>query len=281
VEERARRALTYNLSSTEAATRDEAISMALMGPKDSIAALTVRDAKGVREVKVKRTLEAFQKERPREPYKLLEGNIGYVNLEQIEPGEVAEMFQKFQGTKALVFDLRGYPRGTGAVLAPYLNVKGAKTWAHFEMPVVAGSAGLNGRVVTKQELPTEAVPLYRGRTVTLIDERAMSQAEHVGLMLEATCATAFVGSPTAGANGNVTDMMMPGGIRVTFTGLDTRHADGSQLQRKGLTPQVPVRPTIAGLRAGRDEVLERGLQLLKGDSKPVPVKSDPSATRRE
>jgi hypothetical protein len=38
----------------------------------------------------------------------------------------------------------------------------------------------------------------------------------------------------------------------------------STLQRVGLTPDVAVRPTIKGLRAGRDEVLERALELLRG-----------------
>jgi C-terminal processing protease CtpA/Prc len=276
IEERARRYLLYNMASTEDAARSKAFLMSLGGAPDSIGTFTVRDAKGVREVKVKRTLEAFQKERPRDPYKLLEGNIGYVNLSQFTPEEVAEMFQKFQGTKGIVFDLRGYPQGTATALAPYLNVKGAKSWARYELPVVAGASSLNGRMATVQEVPTEQVPLYRGRTVTLINEEAISQAEHLGLMLEATCGTTFVGSPTAGANGDVTNTVLPGGITMSFTGLDVRHADGGQLQRKGLTPHVLVRPTIAGLRAGRDEVLERAVRLLKEDAKPTP-----SATSRE
>lgn len=276
MEERARRYLLYNVASTEDAARSKAFFMSLGGAPESTGTFTVRDAKGVREVKVKRTMEALQKERPHEPYKLLDGNIGYVNLSQLTPEEVAAMFQKLQGTKAIVFDLRGYPQGTAAALAPYLNVKGAKIWARYEVPIVAGASSLNGRVSTVQEVPSEDVPLYRGRTVTLINEQAISQSEHLGLMLEATCGTTFVGSPTAGANGDVTNMLLPGGITMMFTGLDVRHADGSQLQRKGITPHVLVRPTIAGLRAGRDEVLERALRMLKEDTKPAP-----SATSRE
>jgi hypothetical protein len=41
-----------------------------------------------------------------------------------------------------------------------------------------------------------------------------------------------------------------------------RHADGRQLQRIGLIPDVPVVPTLAGIRSGRDEVLERAIQYL-------------------
>ena len=52
---------------------------------------------------------------------------------------------------------------------------------------------------------------------------------------------------------------------LTFTGHDVRHADGRQLQRKGLPLTVEIKPTIAGLRSGRDEVLERALRYLDGN----------------
>ncbi|MCP3143804.1 S41 family peptidase [Pyxidicoccus xibeiensis] len=269
IEERLRRLESIHQGSTAASTRFFHIYLALVGPPGTEATLTVRNEKGARDVKLTRFPAASRKEGPREPFKLLEDNISYVNLAQLEPGEVAEVMKKAQGTRAIVFDLRGYPRGAADVLAPYLNVKGAKTWTRAEVPIVAGSMLVNGRMTVKQDLPTAEVPVYRGRTVTLIDERAMSHAEHTGLMLEATCGTTFVGSPTAGANGNMTYTTLPGGIWMTFTGMEIRHADGGQLQRKGLTPHVAVQPTLAGLRAGRDEVLERALRLLAEPVKPA------------
>jgi hypothetical protein len=112
--------------------------------------------------------------------------------------------------------------------------------------------------------PSQGVPKYTGRTVMLVDERTISQAEHTGLFFEAANGTTFIGSPTMGANGDVTTMVIPGNIVISFTGHDVRHADGRQLQRVGLQPQVLVTPTIAGIRAGRDEVLEAALKYLGG-----------------
>jgi len=96
----------------------------------------------------------------------------------------------------------------------------------------------------------------------LIDERTMSQAEHTGLFFEASNGTKFIGSGTAGANGDVTNLSLPGGLYVSFTGHDVRHADGRQLQRVGIVPDIEVHPTLAGLRAGRDEALERAVESL-------------------
>jgi C-terminal processing protease CtpA/Prc len=48
-----------------------------------------------------------------------------------------------------------------------------------------------------------------------------------------------------------------------MTGHEVRHANGKQLQRVGLQPDVRVAPTIAGIAAGRDEVLDRAVEFIK------------------
>jgi hypothetical protein len=57
-------------------------------------------------------------------------------------------------------------------------------------------------------------------------------------------------------------LALPRDIVVSFSGHDVRHADGRQLQRVGLVPHIEVRPTIKGIRDGRDEVLERARNFL-------------------
>ena len=114
-----------------------------------------------------------------------------------------------------------------------------------------------------QTLPKTDKPKYTRPTVMLIDERALSQAEHTGLFFEVANGTKFVGSQTGGANGDVTSVCLPAAICVSFSGHDVRHADGRQLQRVGLVPDVPAKSTLAGIRAGKDEVLERALTWLK------------------
>jgi C-terminal processing protease CtpA/Prc len=104
---------------------------------------------------------------------------------------------------------------------------------------------------------------YGGKTWMLIDERTMSQAEHTALFFEAANGTRFVGSQTAGANGDVTNVILPGALSITFSGHEVRHADGRQLQRVGIKPDIEVHPTIKGVRSGHDEVLERALQAAR------------------
>ena len=61
----------------------------------------------------------------------------------------------------------------------------------------------------------------------------------------------------------MTNLSVPGGIYVRFSGQGVWHADGRQLQRLGLQPTVEVRPTLKGIRAGKDEVLEAAIEYLQ------------------
>jgi len=56
---------------------------------------------------------------------------------------------------------------------------------------------------------------------------------------------------------------LPGGIRVAFTGLGVYYPDGTPTQRIGIVPDIAIRPTLAGFRAGRDEVLERAIEYIR------------------
>ena len=86
-------------------------------------------------------------------------------------------------------------------------------------------------------------------------------------VLKAANNTVFVGSPTAGANGDITNFWVPGGILVGFTGQAVSHPDGRPLQRKGLIPDIEVLPTIDGIRSGEDEVLEKARLYLEEEIK--------------
>lgn len=262
IEQRVKRFWKYRTGSTEVARRYSVTAMAARGPKESIAKLGIRNDDGTtRIVEVPRVATFVPPAEPKElPYKVLDGNIGYVDLMRLTIGQVDAMFDALMQTKAIVFDLRGYPRGTAWPIAPRINTKKAKYGASFRR-VQLPNYGAGGAYFL-QELPKSDKPVYQGKTVMLVDDRTISQAEHTGLFFEAANGTKFIGSNTAGANGDVTNFPLPGGFRVGFTGHDVRHADERQLQRIGLVPDVRVEPTIKGMREGKDEVLARAIQYI-------------------
>ena len=180
------------------------------------------------------------------------------------------MFAVFAKTKAIIFDMRNYPQGTAWSIVPYLTDRSNLVAAQFfryapntpDIPTGELKSTTEKYFFSQQIPPNTGQAVYRGKTVMLINERTQSQAEHSGLFFEAAHGTEFIGSPSAGANGDVTSFQIPGGISLTFSGHDVRHADGRQLQQVGLQPKILVRPTIKGIRAGKDEVLDRAMQYL-------------------
>lgn len=262
---RIQRVWKYLTASTDTARRTRAASAALRGPKESTAELEVRGADGFRKVSVPRVGRIAPPAETALPYKMLDGNIGYADLTKLNTSQVDAMFDTFMKTKGIIFDMRGYPRGTAWAIAPRINTRNAKVGALFRRKQFSGAATFEeseAGFFFEQPLPKTDKPKYTGKTVMLIDERAISQSEHSGLFYEAANGTTFIGTPSAGANGDVTNFPLPGGFFVNFTGHDVRHADGRQLQRVGLKPDVVAAPTIAGLRAGRDEVLERAVRYV-------------------
>jgi C-terminal processing protease CtpA/Prc len=217
-----------------------------------------------------------------EVVRILPGNWGYVDLTRLTEAEVDGLFDKVAGTRGLIMDMRGYPQGTAWSIAPRINTKKTKIGAQFRRSQVSAFSMEEGEsgFYFSQPLPDlpDGETLYTAPTVMLIDDRAISQSEHSGLFYEAANGTKFIGTASAGANGDVTRFGVPGGIWIGFTGHDVRHGDGRQLQRIGLIPDVEVAPTRAGLKAGRDEVLERAVRYLE-ETVPT-VTSSPSASAR-
>jgi C-terminal processing protease CtpA/Prc len=264
----------YLSASTEQWQMYRAVALLLSGPEGSTASVTIRSRNDeVKEIKLLRKASfrpSGATERSGEPFRVLAGNIGYADLDRLTVAMVDEMFEKFKDTKAIIFDDRTYPQGTAWAIAPRLAAQSGVVGAMFHLRIAMFPDAPLGAVARQsvtqtffQRLPSTDKWRYRGRTVMLMDERTISQAEHTGLFLEAANGTKFIGSPTAGANGDVTNFCVPGNIWITFTGQGIRHSDGRQLQRVGLMPDLEVRPTLAGIRAGKDEVLERAIEYLQ------------------
>jgi C-terminal processing protease CtpA/Prc len=265
----------YIAASTPQSLMYQAAWASLSGPEDSPAILTVRDRdQCVKEVKLPRCIQFealfYASQRSVDILKLLTADIGYADLDRLDISMVDEMFEKFKDTKAIIFDMRGNPQGTMWSIAPRLAEESGRMAARAECPCVTTPDGVSDGVESRsfsysivQSIPPAEKWRYKGKTVMLIDERAISQAEHAGLLYEAANHTKFIGSHSAGANGDATNFNVPGDILIVFTGVSVRHADGRQLQRIGLVPDIEVKPTIEGIQNGKDEVLEGAIQYLQ------------------
>ncbi|HEU4767192.1 MAG TPA: S41 family peptidase, partial [Pyrinomonadaceae bacterium] len=266
----------YVAASTPQSLMHRVHGLLLAGPKDSVVKLRVRGPNGK-----ERDVELVRSVAPNDPkyfaamnrsgdvIKLLPQGYGYVDLGRLEVGEVDRMFESIKNTPAVIFDMRGYPTGSAWEIAPRLTEKKNVVAALFSRALLEPSSLTNPeyadipRFSAAQRLPEAKGSVYKGKVVMLINEEAISRAEHAALFFEAATDVTFIGTPTQGANGDITLMILPGNLAVSFSGHDIRHADGRQLQRRGIQPDVRVAPTIRGMIEGRDEVLDAAVKYLQ------------------
>lgn len=271
--DRFKREALYVAASTPQALGATLMTRILNGPEGSTAALTIEDASGNRkDVNLKRSasfLAALATQRAGDTLKLLPGNIGYADLNRLTSADADGLLEKFRATKAIVFDARGDSRETSERLAARLTEERDTPAAVLTGPLIMtpdlpqnGIATRSSSFFLVQTIPNSSEWKYKNKTVMLIDERTIDQAEHAGLFFEAANKTPFLGSPSAGADGEVTSFVVPGGVTISFSSHDVRQVNGGKLQRLGLQPAISVSPTIKGIRDGRDEVLDKALEYL-------------------
>ncbi|MDZ4259858.1 MAG: S41 family peptidase [Gemmatimonadales bacterium] len=195
----------------------------------------------------------------------MEPGIWYVDLTRVRAAELTPFLPTLAAARGVLFDLRGYPTDAGAAVLPHLiraPEDSTARWMH-----VSRIAGPFGEVAEWQDLSWNLVPAaphVTGQRVFLTDGRAISYAESVMGYVRDHAMGTIIGGPTAGANGNVASFSVPGGFTIYFTGMRvTRHDGRTPFHTIGVSPDLALEPTLAGIRAGRDEVLERALVELR------------------
>ncbi len=192
---------------------------------------------------------------------LLPGGFGYFDLNQLKDSDLGSAFEKIRGSAALILDMRGYPPGFG-VASRFIDRKVAGAEVTYRIWHGPDPALSTVRREPQFVFPS-GKPAYKGHVVVLINAEASSLPEHLCLFLEAAAHPTFIGSPTSGTDGDVTNILLPGNIQAGFSAKAVRHADGRPLQRVGILPDIQVEPTIKGIHDGTDEVLQRAIEFLR------------------
>ena len=195
----------------------------------------------------------------KEKFKLLENNIGYVNMGIIDRKNIPDMIEALKNTKAIVFDMRNYPKGTFEPIGNFLNPQ-EKKFAIYTHP----DLGYPGRYKWSSgtSIGFDNKDYYKGKVVLLLNEDAQSQAEWTAMCFQTCGHATIVGSQTAGADGNVSIFDFEG-FNTNFSGIGVFYPDKRETQRIGIVPDIEIKPTIKGIQEGKDEVLDRALLFIK------------------
>jgi C-terminal processing protease CtpA/Prc len=202
---------------------------------------------------------------PGEPFRFLSDEIGYVRLSGVK--DPAVFIRAAEKTKGLIIDIRNYPAQFVVFSLGELLVDRETPFARFTNGDLSNPGAFHW---TPPLMLRPREPHYKGKVVILIDEISQSQAEYTAMAFRAASGAVVIGSTTAGADGNVSQIPLPGGMNTMISGIGVFYPDKRPTQRIGIVPDKEVKPTIAGIRAGRDEVLEAAMREILGPKAEIP-----------
>lgn len=192
-------------------------------------------------------------------FKMLDGNIGYVTLQTIKKEDISTIKSEFKDTKGIIIDIRNYPSTFVPFSLGSFFVSSSTPFVKFTNGNVDNPGEFT--FTSNLEIPSQG-KTYKGKLVVLVNELSQSQAEYTSMAFRAGDNTTIIGSTTAGADGNVSAIMLPGGLRTMISGIGVNYPNGGETQRIGIVPDIEVHPTIEGIKQGKDELLEKAIEII-------------------
>jgi C-terminal processing protease CtpA/Prc len=203
---------------------------------------------------------------PGPAFRLLSKDVAYLKLSSVKEADCANYVMEAAGTKGLIIDIRNYPSEFVVFALGSHLVNKETEFVRFTQGDLSNPGAFHW---TKPLSLSPEKPHYSGKIVILVDESSMSQSEYTSMAFRSAHGAVVIGSTTSGADGNVSPFALPGGPSTMISGIGVFYPDKTSTQRTGIVPNIEVRPTIAGMRAGRDEVLEVALRQILGRQTPA------------
>jgi C-terminal processing protease CtpA/Prc len=253
----------------------------LRGPKDKPVTITFRDARGKSFTRIlPRTGYSNLKPMPAFRFRILPGNVAYVQLNNFENAQALDgfkaAFDSIAATTSLILDVRrngGGDSGYGWNVLGYLTDKPMQTGS-YESRLYSPLRRARGEGVVLEPVesmgkwPPNGKSLYTKPVVVLTSGQTFSAAEDFAVMFDVMKRGAIIGEPTGGSTGQPLAFSLPGGVMARVCTKRDMYPDGTEWNAKGIQPTILVRPTLADYQSGRDTVLEAALlQLGAGPTK--------------
>ena len=187
-------------------------------------------------------------------------DIGYIHIDELFVQNFDQNINELKKHNGFIIDMRGYPNRKISTRISNVFLESGTKYNDYLYPDIYNPGKIkrvSGKVSGgKNEFKDKKIAV-------LVDETTQSQAEFLTMILQQNENVAVIGSRTAGADGTVINIVLPGKINTGLASTGILYPDGTPTQRCGVMLNIEVKPTIKGLQAGRDEVLEKAVEWVK------------------
>jgi C-terminal processing protease CtpA/Prc len=193
-------------------------------------------------------------------FKFIKPEIGYIFLGNIKTDYLRIIMNEVKNTKGLIIDIRCYPSEFVVFsLGEYLMLR-STPFVKFSNGSVKtpGFFSFTDNLFVGKDNPK----YYQGKVIILVNESTQSQAEYTTMAFRVAPKATVIGSQTAGADGNVSEFYLPGGIKTMISGIGVYYPDGRETQQVGIIPDIEVKRTIEGIKLNIDELIEKAIEII-------------------
>ncbi|MBU0488990.1 MAG: peptidase S41 [Bacteroidetes bacterium] len=160
--------------------------------------------------------------------------IAYIYPGSLRDEDLPVILPEIMKSKGLIIDLRCYPKSFITHTFGRYLVSKATPFAKATRPDPE-TPGLfkEGSTITVGKRNKKA---YKGKVIILVNEYSQSNSEFTAMAFRAAPGAIVIGSTTAGADGNVSAIMLPGNVATGISGIGIYYPDGTETQRVGIIP---------------------------------------------
>ncbi len=190
---------------------------------------------------------------------MIDGKYLFINLHELENRKkIKRAIDSIRFAKGIILDLRNGAPDIENYLYRKISCNERTVFIKLKGP----RKNIPGAFMSNDNKLRGGNHCYDIKIVILVDENTQSHTEWVCMKFQTLKNSITVGSQTAGADGNMSFIYLPGGIITGFSGLGVLYPDGTQAQRKGNKIDIEAKQTIKGIKAGKDEVLDRAIEYI-------------------
>jgi carboxyl-terminal processing protease len=200
--------------------------------------------------------------------RVLPGDVGYIRFDHfVVPAidKFCEAIGEFRGKKGLIIDLRGNFGGLIATMTAFGGMLNDRDLDLGTSMYRTGNEKLTASPKAKR---------FNGNVVFLVDNQSISAAEIFAASMQDGKRAFVVGVPTAGEALPSVAVELPTGAVLQYPIANYKTGSGRLLEGNGVTPDFLVPLTRKELLQGRDEQIEKALELIR-DGK-IPVRQEPA-----
>ena len=192
----------------------------------------------------------------------IKNGIYYVDMTRCSLDDYNKIRPKLTKSKGIIYDCRGFPSMFGIYFS---DMTRDTLFAAFKWysSLILYPDGNNTSYYTRPPLKLPGSSDYiKAPKVVITNANAISGAESILLTIQYHKLATLIGEHTAGTSGVMDAFTLPGGYTIWYTGHLYQNYDGSRFSGIGVIQDIPCSKTIKGISEGRDEQLEKALEVI-------------------